>query len=183
MRKLSFVLLGAFSGAALTLLALHPGSVLSGASAAAPVQPDGQTYQQLQLFGQILDQVRADYVDAPDVDKLVKSAINGMVAGLDPHSSYHGCRELSVTCRWRRAGSSAVSGIEVTMEDGLIKVVSPIDGAPAAKAGVQANDSSPISMASRSGPHPRTGGGQDARAGHSKIRMEIMREGKTSRSM
>jgi carboxyl-terminal processing protease len=83
--------------------------------------------------------VRADYVEKPDDAKLVESAINGMLAGLDPHSSYmepKAFRDMQVQTRGEFGGL----GIEVTMEDGLIKVVAPIDETPAAKAGVLAND-------------------------------------------
>src|SRR5262249_61294717 len=80
-----------------------------------------------------------DYVEKPDDSKLIESAINGMLAGLDPHSSYmdsKSFRDMQVQTRGEFGGL----GIEVTMEDGLIKVVAPIDDTPAAKAGVVAND-------------------------------------------
>jgi carboxyl-terminal processing protease len=83
--------------------------------------------------------VRADYVEKPDDSKLVESAINGMLAGLDPHSSYmdpNSFREMQVETRGEFGGL----GMEVTMEVGLLKVVAPIDDTPAAKAGVMAND-------------------------------------------
>jgi carboxyl-terminal processing protease len=87
----------------------------------------------------VFERVRADYVEKPDDAKLVESAINGMLAGLDPHSSYmepKAFRDMQVQTRGEFGGL----GIEVTMEDGLIKVVAPIDDTPAAKAGVMAND-------------------------------------------
>jgi carboxyl-terminal processing protease len=96
-------------------------------------------YQQLNLFGDVYERVRADYVEKPDDSKLVASAINGMLAGLDPHSSYMdpgSLRDPQVQTRGEFGGL----GIEVTMEDGLVKVVAPIDDTPAAKAGVMAND-------------------------------------------
>jgi carboxyl-terminal processing protease len=83
--------------------------------------------------------VRSDYVEKPDDGKLVETAINGMLTGLDPHSSYMDAksfRDMQVQTRGEFGGL----GIEVTMEDGLIKVVAPIDDTPAAKAGVMAND-------------------------------------------
>ena len=83
--------------------------------------------------------MRAAYVEKPDDSKLVESAINGMLAGLDPHSSYmdpSSLRDIQVQTRGEFGGL----GIEVTMEDGLVKVVAPIDDTPAAKAGVMAND-------------------------------------------
>jgi hypothetical protein len=87
----------------------------------------------------VFERVRADYVEKPDDSKLVESAINGMLAGLDPHSSYmdpKSFRDMQVQTRGEFGGL----GIEVTMEDGLVKVVAPIDETPAAKAGVMAND-------------------------------------------
>ena len=136
MRKTSLIFLGAIAGAGLTLLATQPHSVFVGASAKA-ASPD--TYRQLNLFGDVFERVRADYVEKPDDSKLVESAINGMLAGLDPHSSYmdpKSFRDMQVQTRGEFGGL----GIEVTMEDGLVKVVAPIDDTPAAKAGVMAND-------------------------------------------
>ena len=108
-------------------------------SARAPKRPPSDTYRQLNLFGDVFERVRADYVEKPDDSKLVESAINGMLAGLDPHSSYmdpKSFRDMQVQTRGEFGGL----GIEVTMEDGLVKVVAPIDDTPAAKAGVMAND-------------------------------------------
>src|SRR6516162_7723438 len=110
--------------------------LLVGASARAAVS---DTYRELNLFGDVFERVRADYVERPDDSKLVESAINGMLAGLDPHSSYmdpKSFRDMQVQTRGEFGGL----GIEVTMEDGLVKVVAPIDDTPAAKAGVMAND-------------------------------------------
>src|SRR5204863_4954564 len=89
--------------------------------------------------GDVFERVRADYVEKPDDAKLVESAINGMLAGLDPHSSYmdgKSFRDMQIQTRGEFGGL----GIEVTMEDGLIKVVTPIDETPAAKAGILSND-------------------------------------------
>src|SRR5476649_2321824 len=136
MRKTSLILLGVAAGAAMTLLATQPRSILVGASAKAAV---ADTYRQLNLFGDVFERVRADYVEKPDDAKLIESAINGMLAGLDPHSSYmdpKSFRDMQVQTRGEFGGL----GIEVTMEEGLIKVVSPIDETPASKAGVLAND-------------------------------------------
>src|SRR5712671_1083306 len=136
MRKTSLVLLGAAAGAALTLLVAQPPAVLLGAAAKAAAV---DTYRQLNLFGDVFERVRSDYVEKPDDSKLVESAINGMLQGLDPHSSYmdpKSFRDMQVQTRGEFGGL----GIEVTMEDGLIKVVSPIDDTPASKAGIMAND-------------------------------------------
>src|SRR5581483_4992641 len=85
MRKTSLILLGAAAGAAMSLLATQPRMIFLGATAKAAAS---DTYRQLKLFGDVFERVRADYVDKPDDSKLVESAINGMLAGLDPHSSY-----------------------------------------------------------------------------------------------
>jgi carboxyl-terminal processing protease len=136
MRKASLIFVGAIAGAGLTLLVTHPGAVSVGASAEAALS---DTYKQLTLFGEVFERLRAEYVEKPDDSKLVQSAINGMLAGLDPHSSYmdpNSFRDIQVQTRGEFGGL----GIEVTMEDGLVKVVAPIDDTPAANAGVMAND-------------------------------------------
>jgi len=136
MRKTSVILLSAVTGAALTLFVTQPRSFLMGSSARAATS---DTYRQLNLFGDVFERVRSDYVEKPDDSKLVESAISGMLAGLDPHSSYMDAksfRDMQVQTRGEFGGL----GIEVTMEDGLIKVVSPIDDTPASKAGIMAND-------------------------------------------
>lgn len=136
MRKTSIVLLSVATGAALTLFVTQPRAVLMGTSARAATS---DTYRQLNLFGDVFERVRSDYVEKPDDSKLVESAISGMLTGLDPHSSYMDAksfRDMQVQTRGEFGGL----GIEVTMEDGLIKVVSPIDDTPASKAGILAND-------------------------------------------
>jgi carboxyl-terminal processing protease len=136
MRKTSLIFLGAVAGAAATILLTQPHAMLLGSAARAAAS---DTYRELNLFGDVFERVRADYVEKPDDSKLVESAINGMLAGLDPHSSYmdpNSFRDMQVQTRGEFGGL----GIEVTMEDGLVKVVAPIDDTPAAKAGVMAND-------------------------------------------
>jgi carboxyl-terminal processing protease len=136
MRGTSLISAGAIAGVGLTLIATHPRTLLGGSIATAA---SSAAYQQLNLFGDVYERVRADYVEKPDDSKLVASAINGMLAGLDPHSSYMdpgSLRDLQVQTRGEFGGL----GIEVTMEDGLVKVAAPIDDTPAAKAGVMAND-------------------------------------------
>src|SRR6187200_2366864 len=138
MRKTLLVLLGAASGVALTLMATQPRLVRIGFGSSAKAAA-ADTYRQLNLFGDVFERVRADYVEKPDDSKLIESAINGMLAGLDPHSSYmdgKSFRDMQIQTRGEFGGL----GIEVTMEDGLIKVVAPIDETPAAKAGIMAND-------------------------------------------
>ena len=136
MRKTSVILLSAATGAALTLFITQPRAVLMGSSARAATS---DTYRQLNLFGDVFERVRSDYVEKPDDSKLVETAISGMLSGLDPHSSYMDAksfRDMQVQTRGEFGGL----GIEVTMEDGLIKVVAPIDDTPAAKAGIRAGD-------------------------------------------
>jgi carboxyl-terminal processing protease len=135
MRKTSLILLSAAAGAALTLVTTQPRLLEGWTALAAPAD----TYRQLNLFGDVFERVRSDYVEKPDDSKLVESAINGMLTGLDPHSSYmdgKSFKDMQIQTRGEFGGL----GIEVTMEDGLIKVVAPIDETPAAKAGVMAND-------------------------------------------
>src|ERR1017187_8121726 len=122
MRKTSLVLLGAAAGAAMTLFATEPQNFSLTSANAAVVG----TYRQLNLLGDVFERVRADYVEVPDDDKLIESAINGMLAGLDPHSSYmdpKGFRDMQV----ETSGEFGGLGMEVTTEDGLIKVVGPLD--------------------------------------------------------
>jgi len=136
MRKTSLIFLGGLLGVVATLLLAQPHTLLMGSAAGAAAS---DTYRTLNLFGDVFERVRADYVEKPDDSKLVESAINGMLAGLDPHSGYmtpSSFRDMQVQTRGEFGGL----GIEVTMEDGLIKVVAPIDDTPAAKAGIMAND-------------------------------------------
>ena len=136
MRKTSLIFLGGLLGVVATLLLAQPHTLLMGSAAGAAAS---DTYRTLNLFGDVFERVRADYVEKPDDSKLVESAINGMLAGLDPHSGYmtpSSFRDIQVQTRGEFGGL----GIEVTMEDGLIKVVAPIDDTPAAKAGIMAND-------------------------------------------
>jgi carboxyl-terminal processing protease len=100
---------------------------------------NSEIYKQLDLFGDVLERVRTDYVEKPDDSLLIDAAINGMLSALDPHSAYlnpKNFRDMQVQTKGEFGGL----GIEVTMENGVVKVVSPIDDTPAAKAGLQAND-------------------------------------------
>lgn len=136
MRKTSLILLGAAAGAALTLITTQPRIVFDGSSAKAAA---ADTYRQLSLFGDVFERVRSDYVERPEDSKLIETAINGMLAGLDPHSSYMDAKSFR-DMQQQTKGEFGGLGIEVTMEDGLIKVVAPIDETPAAKAGIMTND-------------------------------------------
>ena len=98
-----------------------------------------ETYRQLSLFGDVFERVRSDYVEEVTDQDLVEAAINGMLTSLDPHSGYlpdDNFKKMQVQTTGRFGGL----GIEVTMENGFVKVVSPIDDTPAAKAGLQPED-------------------------------------------
>jgi carboxyl-terminal processing protease len=136
MRRISHVLLGVAVGTGLTLLASHPpGALVAAARAAAGTD----TYSQLNLFGDVFERIRSGYVEKPDDSKLVEGAINGMITSLDPHSRYmneKAWRDMQETT----SGEFGGLGIEVTMEDGVVKVVAPMDDTPAAKAGIMSGD-------------------------------------------
>src|SRR3569832_245647 len=98
-----------------------------------------EIYEDLDFFGQVFDRIRSEYVDPPDEQSLIRAAINGMLTSLDPHTSYMDPAEFDQT-QQDTSGQFGGLGIEVTMEEGVIKVVSPIDDTPAQKAGILAND-------------------------------------------
>jgi len=126
MRK--FLSVVAFS----TMLAVVPATAIAAES-------DEETFRQLELFGDIFERVRAQYVDEAEDKDLIEAAINGMLHSLDPHSSYlneESFRDMQVQTRGEFGGL----GIEVTMEQGFVRVVSPIDETPAARAGLEAGD-------------------------------------------
>jgi carboxyl-terminal processing protease len=133
MRKLPLFLSGVALGA-IALVALDEVRVSMSANAAA-----NDTYRRLTLFGEVFDKIRSDYVDKPDEAKLIESAINGMVQSLDPHSSFLD-QKSNLEMQQQTRGEFGGLGIEVQMEEGLVKVVTPFDESPAAKAGIQAND-------------------------------------------
>ena len=97
------------------------------------------TYENLDLFGDIFERIRSSYVEEIDEEKLIESAISGMLSSLDPHSSYMAPEDFS-TMQVQTRGEFGGLGIEVTQENGFIKVVSPIDDTPAANAGIEAGD-------------------------------------------
>jgi carboxyl-terminal processing protease len=135
MRKLPLILVGAMVGAGLAT-AVSQTRLLSSTSAIAA---SAETYRQLGLFGDIFEKIRTDYVEKPDEKKLIEAAINGMLTSLDPHSGYldaKSFRDMDIDMRGQFGGL----GIEVTMEEGQLKVVTPIDETPAFKAGIISND-------------------------------------------
>ncbi|MEZ5873566.1 MAG: S41 family peptidase [Hyphomicrobiales bacterium] len=126
--------------ALLVLAVLAAGSTMvSLARSQSATAANSEIYKQLDLFGEVLERVRADYVEAPEDAKLIESAINGMLTALDPHSAYLNpkhFRDMQVQTRGEFGGL----GIEVTMENGVVKVVAPIDDTPASRAGLMSGD-------------------------------------------
>ncbi|HMP61521.1 MAG TPA: S41 family peptidase, partial [Phenylobacterium sp.] len=102
-------------------------------------QPSRETYRMLELFGDVLDIVERQYVTEVDETKLIESAVDGMLTSLDPHSGYL-TRQSFDEMRDTTRGEYGGLGIEVTSEDGVVKVISPMDDTPAAKAGIKAGD-------------------------------------------
>ncbi len=100
---------------------------------------DSTVYEQLDLFGDIFERIRAQYVEEVDEKELIEAAIGGMLQSLDPHSSYLSPDDAA-SMRVQTRGEFGGLGIEVTQEDGFVKVVSPMDGTPADEAGVEAGD-------------------------------------------
>jgi|EndMetStandDraft_5_1072996.scaffolds.fasta_scaffold51534_2 carboxyl-terminal processing protease len=112
------------------------------APSAEPVRTprsEDEIYRDLSFFGEVFDRIRAQYVDPPDEQELLRAAINGMLVSLDPHSGYLD-PAMFEDVQEDTSGQFGGLGIEVTMEEGVIKVVSPIDDTPAQRAGVLAND-------------------------------------------
>ncbi|MEO5337883.1 MAG: S41 family peptidase [Magnetospirillum sp. WYHS-4] len=128
-------LLAALVAGSLALLA-------PAAQAAEPAKDKGKTpdtYELLNLFGDVFERVRSDYVEKPSDEQLIESAINGMLNALDPHSSYMNAKsykEMQVQTKGEFGGL----GIQVSMENGLVKVISPIDDTPAHRAGIEPGD-------------------------------------------
>ncbi len=126
---------------AVSLLALPNCSMAQEAATVkdAPQQTEEETYKQLALFGEAFERVREKYVEPVTDEKLIEYAIKGMLVNLDPHSDYMAAKDFD-DMKVQTKGEFGGLGIEVTMEDGLIKVISPIDDTPAFKAGVKAGD-------------------------------------------
>jgi carboxyl-terminal processing protease len=126
--------------ALLVLAVLAAGSTMvSLARSQSASAANSEIYRQLDLFGEVLERVRSDYVEKPEDPKLIEAAINGMLTALDPHSAYLNpkhFRDMQVQTRGEFGGL----GIEVTMENGVVKVVSPIEDTPAARAGLMSGD-------------------------------------------
>src|SRR4029077_21112545 len=125
---------GIFAAVVATLVLL---SLRQDVGAATPNSTE--TYKQLNLFGEVFERVRAEYVDDTSDNSLVESAINGMLTSLDPHSNYLNTKNFN-DMKVQTRGEFGGLGIEVSMENGLVKVVSPIDDTPAARAGLKPGD-------------------------------------------
>ena len=122
-----------------TLAGLLLTTQVAGPLLADTTKQDSSVYQQLDLFGTVFERIRAQYVEPVDASKLIEAAINGMLTSLDPHSSYMNAKDYAAM-QVQTKGEFGGLGIEVTMDQGYIKVVSPIDGTPAAGAGIQPGD-------------------------------------------
>ena len=112
---------------------------VAGPLIAQEATKSASVYEQLDLFGDIFSRIRAQYVEEVQTDKLIEAAINGMLTSLDPHSSYMPAKDFA-DMQVQTRGEFGGLGIEVTQEEGFIKVVSPIDDTPAAAAGIQSGD-------------------------------------------
>jgi carboxyl-terminal processing protease len=121
-------------------LVLSTPLIMAGSPASSEKRLDEQElYNQLTLFGDVLEQVRGNYVDAPSDKELIEAALSGMMASLDPHSAYlppKNFEDMQVETKGEFGGL----GIEVTMENGLVKVIAPIDDTPASRADMRPND-------------------------------------------
>jgi carboxyl-terminal processing protease len=133
MRRLGLV---AALAAALLILPMRQDG---GAASTATATNTAETYKELNLFGDVFEKVRSDYVDEVSDDTLIEGAINGMLTSLDPHSNYLNSKNFN-DMKVQTRGEFGGLGIEVSMENGLIKVVSPIDDTPAARAGLKPGD-------------------------------------------
>ena len=125
----------------LLFISLFAGLMISAANvrAATSKDDDANTYDLLNLFGEVMERAKLNYVEEVSDKKLIESAINGMLTSLDPHSSYLDADSFNYMSEQTK-GKFGGLGIEVTMDNGLVKVVSPIDDTPAAKAGIKAGD-------------------------------------------
>lgn len=133
LKKISF-----FTALTLSFMLISPLQA-APAKEAAPTKEDADTYELLNLFGEVMERAKISYVEEVSDKKLIESAINGMLVSLDPHSSYLDENSFKYMNEQTK-GKFGGLGIEVTMENSLVKVVSPIDDTPAAKAGLKSGD-------------------------------------------
>ena len=133
MKKIAFAIVGGVLGGAVLT------TQVAGPLIAQETERKTSVYEQLDLFGDIFERIRAQYVEEVDEGALIEAAIDGMLTSLDPHSSYLSPQDAD-DMRVQTRGSFGGLGIEVTQEEGFVKVVSPIDDTPAGAAGVEAGD-------------------------------------------
>lgn len=133
MKKIALAALGG------TMVGIMAATQLAGPILAQESRAKTSVYQQLDLFGDIFERIRAQYVEEVDPKDLIEAAVNGMLTSLDPHSSYLAPKDFDAM-QVQTRGEFGGLGIEVTQEEGFVKVVSPIDGTPADKAGIKAGD-------------------------------------------
>ncbi len=155
------------------------GVVLVGASHDALRAAGSSTSDKLALFAEVFNKVRDNYAEKPDDDKMVKSAIDGMLASLDPHSNYFDPKALQDFQSSMKGEEFGGLGLEVMMENGLVKVVSPIDDTPAARAGLMSGDLvTRIDDTAVKGLSPQGSGRQDARPAKSPVKLTVERGSK-----
>src|SRR6185312_3740015 len=132
--------LGLSAAIAATVFAVTLRQDMGAASAATNTHPNtAETYKQINLFGDVFELARSNFVDQVGDDTLIEGAINGMLTSLDPHSNYLNAKNFD-DMKVQTRGEFGGLGIEVSMENGLVKVVSPIDDTPAARAGLRPGD-------------------------------------------
>ena len=122
-----------------TLAGIVATTQVAGPLVAQETKNNAGVYEQLDLFGDIFERIRAQYVEEVEAGELIEAAIDGMLTSLDPHSSYLSPDDAE-QMRVQTRGEFGGLGIEVTQEEGFVKVVSPMDGTPADKAGIQPGD-------------------------------------------
>ncbi|WP_170525885.1 S41 family peptidase [Ruegeria arenilitoris] len=127
------------AGLAGTVAGIIATTQIAGPLLAQEAENKAGVYEQLDLFGDIFERIRAQYVEEVAPEELIEAAIDGMLTSLDPHSSYLSPDDAE-QMRVQTRGEFGGLGIEVTQEDGFVKVVSPIDGTPADEAGIEAGD-------------------------------------------
>ena len=113
--------------------------VQAGWAKSETMDKEANIYELLNLFGEVMERTKAAYVEEVSDKKLIEAAINGMLTSLDPHSSYLDEKDFKYMNE-QTSGKFGGLGIEITMEQGVVKIVSPIDDTPAAKAGIKAGD-------------------------------------------
>jgi len=136
LQKYSLRALATFGGVMLILMVF---TLVAPSTSVSQSSTNEDTYRQLSLFGDVFQRVREEYVEEVDDKELIDNAINGMLSALDPHSGFLGEDDFA-KMQVRTRGEFGGLGIEITMEDGYVKVVSPIDETPAARAGIKAGD-------------------------------------------